>query len=148
MAGNPLVAQGVLNRLRASVVVPAFPQLNVTPAFLGKEMIGITLEGNTSTYIDTATGAVVSPEPYQRVSVTLHLLRTQFLADLYKLQQESSSFIGDVTVRPDSSVLSPYQFNNCSIMSTPEQKFDGTDPGYRVTIGGVYYINASLWGAG
>jgi hypothetical protein len=145
MASN-LTPQGSLNRLRASVVVASYPQLNVIPPNLGKEGIGLAFEGGTTTYIDTLTGAVTSPEPYQRVTVTAALLRTQNLANLYKIQLELDARIGDLTVRADSSNMQPWYLTNCSIMSVAELKFDGTAPEFRVTLGGVYYINSALWG--
>lgn len=142
---NPLVVQGTLNRLRASVVVVEHPELNVTSAYLGKEGIGLALEGETTLYLPTMTGAVTSGEPYQMCAVTIALLKTQFVANLYKLRQELQSTIGSIVVRPDSSALSPYYLTNCSIRSVAEMSFSGQDAGYRVTLGGVYLINASLF---
>ena len=89
MAGtNPLVSQGSLNRLRASVVWPDNPTLNVTASYLGKEGVSLALDGEATTFINTLVGAVTSPEPYQMITLTIHLLKTQGLASLYKSQQE------------------------------------------------------------
>lgn len=147
MASNPLVQQGTLNRLRGSVVIPGFPQLNVTAPFLGKEMINMALEGDVTKYIDTATGAVTSPEPYMRGSVEVHLLKTQNLSSQYKAQLELSSLIGGFTVYGDTVVHPPYNFFNGSIMGVRVAPFAGEDPGYLVTLGGLYYINSALFGA-
>lgn len=146
MPGNPLISQGSLNRLRASVVWPANPTLNVTPSFLGKEMIGLALEGESATYIPTATGATTSPEPYMMIALSIHLLKTQNLAAQYKAQMEFLATIGDGTVRPDASSLPPYAIVNCSISSVRELKFNGTDAGFMVSVKGYYLINSSLWG--
>jgi hypothetical protein len=145
MAGNPLVSLGTLNRLRGSVVVNAIAALNVTAPFLGKDGISLALDGNTTSYIDVMVGSVTSPEPYQRASVTINLLRTQFLAGAYKARIELNSLIGDVTVYPDSTQFPTYQFSNCSIMSVAEVRMNGTDPGYRIQLGGIYAINSALW---
>lgn len=145
MAFNPLVSQGTLNRLRASVNILDFPELNVTAPFLGKEAIRLALEGDTTTYIPTMTGAVTSGEPYQMCSVTIHLLKTQSISDLYKRQMETLSVIGDIVVTPDSSALSPYPILNSSIRSVQELNFSGEDAGYAVTLGGYYLINSELW---
>jgi hypothetical protein len=142
---NPLIDQGTLNRLIASVVIPAFPELNVTPAFLGKEAIRVVPQGEATDYIDTQTGAVRSPNPYIRVGISIHLLKTQFLSGLYKEQMEADSAIGDITVRPDTRAFPPYQFFNCSIQNVGEINMDGTDPGYRITLMGYYNINNALW---
>lgn len=148
MAGNPLVSQGTLNRLRGSVVLTDHPELNVTASFLGPEGIRLALEGEPTTQIPTLTGAVQSPEPYQLCNVTVSLLKTQALADAYKKQYENDTVIGDITVRPDSSVLSPYNLINCSLGPLRELSFNGTDASYAVSIRGYYQINASLWDAG
>lgn len=146
MAGNPLVDQGVLNRLVASVSFTDFPALNVTPSFLGKEAITMALEGDIVTYIPTMTGGVTSPEPYQLVSVTIHLLKTQSLAAAFKSQIESSALLGACVVRPDTKILPPYDLVNCSIYSGPrELNFAGMDAGWVIMIRGYYEINADLW---
>jgi hypothetical protein len=101
-------------------------------------------------FIDTMTGAVTSPEPYLRVNLRAHLLKTQNLSNLYKAQQELSTLIGDGVVQPDvtvgSGVLGPYQLTNCGIQSVDELNFSGEDAGYAVRLKGFYIINSSLWG--
>lgn len=142
---NPLVTQGVLNRLRGSIIIVNSPELNVTAPYLGKEGIGLTLTGETTLYIGTMTGAVTSGEPYQMADISVHLLKTQFLSDTYKQRQESNSILGDIVVRTDSAALGDYQFTNCSIKNISPLSFAGTDAGYVVTLGGVYLINSALF---
>lgn len=146
MANNPLISQGTLNRLRASVVWSAFPQLNVTAPYLGKEGIRLSLEGESTTFIGTMTGAVTSPEPYMMISMAMNLLKTQQLADAYKRQMQNSALLGDGVVRPDSAILSPYSLINCAIESVRELDFSGGDAGYAVTVKGYYLVNNDLWG--
>jgi hypothetical protein len=144
---NPQIPQGVLNRILGSVVVPSFPALNVTASFLGAEMIRLAFDGDATTFINTGTGAVTSGEPYQMVTVTVHLLKTQQLSALYEKQRQSQSVIGDITVRPDVSTgLQPYDFTNCAIQGVRELAFDGKDAGYAVILRGYQLINSSLWG--
>jgi len=143
--GNPLIAQGTLNRIRGSITIPGFTTLNVTAPFLGKEGISLSLEGNTVTYIPTMTGAVTSPEPYQMVACEVHLLKTQNLAALYKAQMESLATIGNFTVRPDASTLPDYAIINGAISDVRALKFDGTDAGWVTTLRGYYLINSSLF---
>lgn len=145
MATNPLVSQGTLNRLRGSIVYPNFPALNVTAPFLGREGIRLALQGQASTQINTMTGAVQSPEPYMAVTITLALLKTQNLSDVYKKQMETNALLGDCTVRPDTPTLSPYQFSNVSIADVPELSLAGDTPDYRITLTGYYNINSDLW---
>lgn len=145
MAANPLIAQGTLNRIRGSVVVAAISALNVTAPFLGKEGISLALEGESTTFIQTMTGAVTSGEPYMMTSVTIALLKTQGLAAQYKAQMENLSTIGDITVYPDSSSLPSYAIINCAIESVREMKFNGEDAGFMVTIKGYYIVNNSLF---
>lgn len=147
MPTNPLVDQGTLNRLRASVNWDSFPSLNIIASYLAPAAITLALQGNATDIAPTLTGTVPSPAPYQAVELRMALLRTQQLANLYKLQQEKNTFLGNCTVRPDTNPLSPYQFFNCAIMSTGEQNFGGQDPAYVVTISGYYILNSDLWAA-
>lgn len=142
---NPLIDQGSLNRLRASVVINDFPSLNVTAPYLGEEGISITLDGDATAYLNTLTGAVTSPEPFQKVTVNIHLLKTQGLAGQYKAQQEALSLVGNIVVRPDSKALPAYDFNNCSIQGIRDLKLNGKDAGFMVRIGGIYIINQNLY---
>jgi hypothetical protein len=145
MAGNPLTNQGTLNRLRASIVFPSFPELNVTASYLGEEMIRLALEGDATTFIKTGTGRVTSPEPYQDCSIRINLLKTQALADAFKKKMERNTLMGDCTVRPDASPLSPYQIVNTGIMGVEPLDLNGKSAGWVVTVSGIYYINSDLW---
>src|ERR1043165_6408643 len=133
---NPLVDQGVLNRVRGAVVWTDFPGLNVTAPFLDKDGINLRREGEASAQHGTMTGVVQSPEPYMPVSVVIALLRTQAICNRYKDQMEASSLIGGGVVYPDvagGSGLGQYQLYNMSIQSVGELLFNGTTPIYAVT---------------
>ncbi len=145
MATNPLVPQGTLNRVRASVTVPLYPQLNVTASYLGTEGITFTPTGKAVVYIPTMTGTVRSPQPYLLGEGMIHLLRTQNLSNLYKLQMELDSYIGDIAIRGDTSQLGPWYYFNCSITEVDTLKFNGTDAGYIVRIEGYYLVNATMF---
>jgi hypothetical protein len=146
MAGNPLLSQGTLNRIRASVVVPGNSSLNVTAPFLHKEGISLALEGESTTYIPTMTGMTTSPEPYMSATVSISLLKTQSLAGIYKAQMENLSTIGDITVYPDVSTgLPTYTIVNCAIESVREMKFNGEDAAWVVMIKGYYVTNNALF---
>lgn len=142
---NPLIAQGSLNRVRASITIPDFPQLNVTAPYLGAEGISLAKNGEITTQIRTMTGLVNSPEPYVPVVMTVHLLRSQNLAQLYESQMQDNSVLGDLYCTPDSSALKDITIFNSSILGVQEQRLNGTDPGYVITIGGYQAINNSLF---
>jgi hypothetical protein len=144
---NPLIDQGILNRILASVVWANFSALNVTAPFLDKDGITLRLEGESSLQHGTMTGIVQSPEPYMPVSVVIALLKTQALSDDYKAQMEDDSVIGPGTVYPDVSTgLSPYTLYNMSIQGVGELLLNGTTPIFGVTLRGYYVVNQSLFG--
>jgi hypothetical protein len=145
MPGNPLVPQGTLNRIRASVQWTSFPGLNVTTSFLGKEGISLAFEANDTDFIDTMTGAVTSPNPYQPIRLVMNLLKTQTLANLYEAQRQSSSLLGDGMVIPDASTLTSYQITNCAIEGVDELRFNGEVASYSVRVKGYYIINNALF---
>jgi acid phosphatase family membrane protein YuiD len=146
MAGNPHIALGSLNRLRTSLVVENYPNLNVTAAFLGRGGIVVAFEGETTMMIPTMTGLVASPMPFQPVTVTVALIKTTGLAQQWENQRTTLSTIGAVTVTTDATTLANYTFRNCAIDNVRELNFAGDDAGYIVTIKGYYSINNSLWG--
>lgn len=145
MATNPLVDQGSLNRLRGNILVVALPTLNVTAPYLGKEGISMALEGQATLMMETMTGAATSPEPYQQCTLTVHLLKTQNIADRWKKQMETDTRLGDITVYPDSSALSTYPLSNCAIKNVSNLDFNGQTVGYIMSIEGTYFINNDLW---
>ncbi len=145
MAGNPLVPQGTLNRLRGSVIWNDFPSLNVTAPFLGRAGISLSLEGNTTVFLQTMTGAVTSQEPYMMFTATINLIKAQSFSDLYKQQWETSSQLGGGTIRPDASTLSPFQVLNCAIEGVGPMSFNGEDAGIGISLRGYYLVNQNLW---
>ena len=145
MAANPQIQQGTLNRLRGSVVIPSYPGLQVTAPFLGRAGISIAFEGETTTMIPTMTGTITSPFPYQMVTVSISLLKTQGLAASWENQRQSLSTIGDITITTDTSTLPSYTFNNCAIQNVRELNFAGEDASFGVTVSGYYQINNSIW---
>jgi hypothetical protein len=146
MAGNPLIPQGTLNRLRASVVYASNSTLNITAPYLAKEAISIAFEGDAGMLIPTLTGGVTSPEPYQMATVTINLIKSQALAGVYKTQIETNVNVGDISVIADSSNLPDYQFVNCVIKGVRDVTFDGNVAGFVVTVTGIYNVNSALWG--
>lgn len=143
---NQLVALGVLNRLKASILWADLPALNVTASYLGKAGISLALEGQASAQLPAMTGVVQSPEPYLPISVVLHLLKTQALSEAYKTRMELNALLGDGTVWPDVSAgLGPYQISNMAIESVGQLDMSGGDPVYPVTCKGIYYINSNLF---
>jgi len=144
--GNPLIDQGQLNLLKASVNWANFSGLNVTASFMDKAGLLLRLEGSTTIQHETMTNIVQSPQPYMPVSLLISLLKTQSLSDAYKSQMESNSIIGDGTAWPDvSSGLGPYQLNRMAIQGVGEMTFNGTTPLWGTTLRGVYYVNANAF---
>jgi len=145
MATNPRVTQGTLNRVRTSVVIPAFTNLNVQASYMGKQMARLNFEGNFSDLIGTATGAVESDEPYVFASLSISLLRTQSLASQWLEQVQAGSGMGDVTSYSDSKAFDAITLNNCVVQSIDPGAWDGTDPVVRVTLRGTFIVNNNLW---
>ena len=142
---NPQINQGTLNRVRGSVTFADNASLNVTAPYLGQDAISIAFNNDISQPITTMTGVVQSLQVVQMVTVTMHLLRTQSLSDSYKKVIEDNAIVGDITIRPDSSTLSPYTFVNCAITSVENLTFAGQDAGFVVNITGAYLINGALF---
>ena len=146
MAGNPGIPQGTINRLLASVFVTNYPELNITSSFLAPEAISIAPEGQATTQLPSLTSIVNSGEPYQIIRCTAHLIRSQGLANAWKMQYENTTFLGPVTVRPDVTTMDPWYLNFASIINFSALTFNGREVGYVLELAGSYDINAALWG--
>lgn len=147
MAGNPNIAQGTLNRLRASIVVVDSAELNITASFLDDAGISLSFEGETTAVLGTLVGTVQSPNPYQIVMIRAVLLKSQSLSQQYEARRQSNSLIGNVNVIPDAATLATYNIINCSIQNVAELSFAGRTAGYPVSIKGYLPINNALWDA-
>jgi hypothetical protein len=142
---NPLTPLGTLNRIRASVIVSAFPDLTVTSPYMGTDGVSLSFTGEQTNLLPSLTGNVLSPAPYQTAVLKMHLLRTQNLSNSYKLAAQLNTVLGVVTVIPDSSSLDNFIINNAALVELAELPFTGRDAGFMVTIQGTYYINSTLY---
>jgi hypothetical protein len=169
-SGNINTPQGVLNRVAATVVfnggapgagvgggivLPA--NFTITPYFLGREGIRLTLEGNATDYFPTMTGAVPSPAPFQIATLTIALLKTQPTSNQIKAQFENNTLLGQIDVIPDVSVslntgaggtggvLGKYSLMNCVLESVNAMSFAGEEPTWVITIKGYYEVNAFMF---
>ena len=142
---SPNIFPGTLNRLRATVVFANFPALNITAPYLGKAGLRLSFSGNSTVLIDAMTGVVQSPEPYLQFLLECHLLKSQAFGNIWKVQQETNTLLGSMTVRPDSRVMSPYQLDSGAILGTDGLDFSGASAEFIVRIGGSYAVNSQLW---
>jgi hypothetical protein len=137
---------GVLNRLRASVTYNDHPELNVTSNFLTTEGIRLALEGNATDLLPAMVSLVSSPAPYLSASLTMSLVRSSTLAQLYKLQIEDVTLMGMVTIWPDTDVLTPFVLNNVALESVREMAMAGMEAAMVVTARGYYNVNTGFFG--
>ena len=142
---NPLIDQGSLSLVRASVTWPSNSGLNVTAPYLAKAGIRLALQGKSTLYLPTMTGAVTSQEPFMMVDMTIHLLKSQSLSNQYKSQMESNALMGNASVRSDAVSLGVYQLINCAITGVRELDFSGQHEEFAVSIEGYYLCNANLF---
>lgn len=142
---NPQVNLGQLNRVKGSVSVIEHPELNVTASFLVKEGLSLSWDGELVTFIPTMTGVVLSPEPYQQVTLTVGILKTTQLSNIYKTRMESDATIGTIVVNPDSSNFAKFTIENCAIEGLEPTTFNGTDAGFRIRIKGTWQTNSVLY---
>lgn len=140
---------GALNRLSASVTFVNFPELTVTAESLAKQAIKLAPEGDATKFLEVLTGIVPSPEPYQLLTVTIHLVKTLSICADYQSQFQANTLVGKCTVRPDiqpgTGGLKPFDVLGTALMTPREMSFDGEDPAFVVTLRGYWYVNQDLW---
>lgn len=142
---NPLVSQGFLNRVRGSFTVTDNPALNVSAYYLGREGISLRPDTAATDIIPTMTGTVGSQSPYQQVTATVHLLKTQSLGTSYQKQFATDTALGEVVITPDATTFGNYTLLNCYLVNFNEMGFNGSDAGYVVTISGYITTNDNSW---
>ena len=143
--GNPLIAQGLLNRVRGSVVFPSNSNLNVTAPYLAVEGISLDIDEDGTEQLKTITGIVNSPAAYVLATATIHVLKTQALGEAWAQQFQSNGQIGRMVIHTDSSALSQYRIHNCSILKPQPGAMNGTNPSLILTIRGTYNVNDYIW---
>jgi hypothetical protein len=146
MAGpNQLIQLGSLSRLRGSVTINDFPELNITAPFLGRDGIRLAVEGDTTQMLGQMVGMVQSQEVYLPASITIPIVKTTALANLFKQKWESDSKLGDLTFRGDASQLDVFDFYNCAIENFGGLDASGTSAVINLSIKGTYYVNSNLF---
>jgi hypothetical protein len=137
---------GPLNRLRASVVFANFPELNVTSSYLTTEGIRLALEGNATDMLPAMVSLVSSPAPYLSATITMSIVRSSALANLFKLQFEDNTLMGITTIWPDTEIIPVYTINNVALESVREMAFAGMEAAMVVTARGYYNVNTGFFG--
>jgi hypothetical protein len=140
------VNQGTINRLRQNLSFVDHPELNITPAFLGKGMIKVRPQGDITHIIPTATGFVTSPEPYLIVDIEVHLVRSMALASAFKTQWKKLSTLGDAVVRYDSTTYPDDTLTNVVIKNVGEVDQAGENADAIITMTGYMIVNSDLYG--
>ena len=144
-SGNPLVPQGLLNRVRGSVVFPSNSTLSITAPYLAAEGISLEIDEDGTEQMKTITGVVNSPAAYVLATATIHVLKTQALGEAWAQQFQSNSQIGRMVIHTDSSALSQYRIHNCSLLKPQPGAMNGTNPSLILTIRGTYNVNDYIW---
>lgn len=140
------LSAGIVNRLITSVTFDSFPQLNITPPFMGRPMVRFTREGNAVGALPVGVGVALSPEPYLIARATIALLKTQSLAQLFEQQLQTNAILGLATFRPDVTTgLQPFDVQQCCIEAPGDLAFDGSSPDYMLTLMATFPINSGLW---
>ena len=142
---NTFVAQGTLNRIRCSIVFANFPGLQITASYMGKSMASVTFNDNFVDQIKTATGTVISPEPYVMTSVAVNLLRTTPLGAAWLAQLKDTGSLGPATIYSDTNAFPDIDLVNVTVSGFNPAAYDGTDPAIHLGLQGVFYVNNSLW---
>ena len=143
--GNPMVPQGLLNRVRASIIFPANPTLNIVASNLAENGFSLDIDDEGTDQIRTMTGIVNSPAPYVMATATIHLLKTQALGESWAAQFQSNSQIGRMVVHTDATALTQYRVHNCSLLKPQPGEMNGKNASLILTIRGTYNINDYIW---
>ena len=146
MSGSSsLPALGTLNRALTHLTFADFPTLNVGPANMSKRYAVLNFDGTFVEQLDVAVGTVPSPEPYVMGVVSFDLLKTQSLGASWMTQVQASGTLGTMTVYNDTTTFPSVTLGTTVIRAFDPDALDGMNPVIKVTLRGVFYINANMW---
>lgn len=141
---NPMIPQGVLNRVRGAIDFTSYPSLRVSASYLGREGMSISFS-ELGAPIPTMTGVATSPQPYAMATITVRLVRCQALAALFRTQIEKATYVNAVKLYTDTSVLGDFSLRDAQITAIEPVNLNGNNADFNLTIVGVYDINSDLW---
>ncbi len=144
MATNPIIIPGNLNSIRVSATFPSNSKLNIALGYFSKTQIHSILSDFAKS-LPTQLGHVISEEPYSIAEFDFHVVRTLPLANAWKTQWETSSILGSMIVRPDTSVMSDFQLTSAMLKGASGLDFSGVSAEIILKIVGIYYINSDLF---
>jgi hypothetical protein len=137
---------GVLNRLLTEVVVTSNPSLNISNYCMGRSTLSVNPLDPVNIKYDANTGTVDSVQPYQKVQVTIQILKTIGTAGAaWEAQKNKNARIGDLTVYSDSTNYPQLTLRNCAIDNINYGSFDGGSPTVDLMITGEAQINSDYW---
>lgn len=144
MATNPIINPGPLNRVRVSATFPDNTSLNIIRGYFSKTQVHSTFSDSAKS-IPTQVNHVISEEPYSLASFAFHVVRTLPLANAWKTQWETSALLGNMIVRPDTSVISDFQIYNAMLKNISGLDFSGESGELVINITGIYNVNSELF---
>ena len=145
MATNPNLIPGNINRIRGTILVPGNASLNITAPYLGADGIVISPQSPVATVLQGMASTVNSEEPYQVVQVRATILKSLALSAAYINQIQNSPTIGQISVNPDTNVMSPFVLYNTTIINWQEISMAGKQADFAVIFSGYYNISNDLW---
>jgi len=142
---NPNLIPSPLNRVRANVSIPAYPDLNVTASYLGAEGISVSFQGNVATQLMGLTSTINSEEPYVPSQIRISLIKSLALSSQWISQIQNSPSLGTVTVQSDTAQFPAITFYNCVITNIGDVSMAGKQAEFQITVSGYWSVSNDLW---
>ena len=137
---------GSLNRLLVELIVTNNPALSIQRYAMGRSNLDINKLDPANIRIDANTGSVNSPQPYQKMQLTINILKTTGgAAQAWEEQVQKSALVGDVVAYTDSAIYGPFTLRNCSVDNIQPGMMDGNTATVVLTLTGDYVINNDQW---
>jgi len=76
---------------------------------------------------------------------TVHLVRCQALASLFRTQIEASTYVNGAKLYTDSSVLGDFTLRDVQIIGIEPINLNGSNADFILSMTGVYDINSDMW---
>ena len=139
----------VLSSALVSLIVPAYPQLNIPPEGFASEPATSTQNEDSAELIDTAYSWAYKMKVTAKYTFVLHVLKGKYLDAWIKLQ-EGTSLLGGVTFQPDytTGASNFAQTYVVAVLSKIDINSNGSEPYGTITLTLGKHVNSSIINGG
>lgn len=129
-----------LNKIYTKAIFSEDATLNVVAKDMGEAQISLALEDSVVKRLGTATGTVGSLSIFVAAQVTISILKTSPVTDLFLSRAQKNGYIGgSLTIYDDTN--RPWTLTDVSLNTAQFPDANGSDPAISIVLDGNCQVN-------